>query len=138
MAIEDWMPTVATKFGAVTGMTQVHTYDSLPATLKAFPCLVLLPTRGSASYPMIVHGLQMTLYTTAQVLPEALGVAVPFIERIRRVVITSSQLGGLVQAWYLAPDWYEGPGGIAYGDKMHTGIIFRSFIKEQETVNATP
>lgn len=146
MSIETWMPELKSVMEGVTGIEQVHVYNDLPGTLAVFPCLVIMPTRGGTQYGMSapgvsVHQVQMTLYVAMQVLPEANGLAVPFIKLVRDELAANVTLGGTV-AYVLPPglpaDFYEGPGEIAYGDKKHVGIIFHIVVKENETITVTP
>lgn len=145
--IDTWMPTLASKLGEITGVEQVHTYADLPAVLTVFPCLVIMPVAGpAANYSagglcISTHQLQATLYVSAQVLPEAYSLAVPFIGRVTRKLAANMQLDGLVA--HVLPDpagpWYQGPGGIDYGTdadgqpRRHLGLIFRLEVKESET-----
>jgi len=147
MAIEDWMPVLASTLGAITGVEQVYTYDDLPGVLTVFPCIVIMPTAGAANYSaggpgVSMHQLQATLYVSAQILPEAYALAVPFVGRVLRKLAAHLQLGGLVS--HLLPDpggpFYQGPGAIEYGadadgqPRRHLGIIFRLEVKEIETI----
>jgi len=153
MAIENWMSALASKLGEITGIEQVHTYADLPGVLTVFPSIVIMPTRGpSANYSaggpnIALHQVQATLYVSAQVMPEAYALAVPFIGRVTRKLASALQLGGLTygsgRIHHVIPDpaspWYEGPGGIEYGTdssgepRRHLGIIFRLEVKETET-----
>lgn len=153
MSIEHWMPALASKLGEITGIEQVHTYADLPAVLTVLPCLVIMPVAGpeanySAGGPNISrHQLQATLYVSAQVLPEAYALAVPFIGRVTRKLASALQMGGLTygsgRVNHVIPDpagpWYQGPGGIDYGTdssgepRRLLGIIFRIEVKETET-----
>lgn len=146
MSIEDWMPALADTLGQVSDIEQVHTYLDLPGVLQVFPCFVVIPVRGNMNYsvggPNIgLHSVQATLYVSAQVLPEAYAVAMPFIGRVTRKLAANMSLGGKVR--HVLPDpagpFYEGPGGIEYGTaadgtpRRHLGIIFRLEVKETET-----
>lgn len=147
MSIEDWTPALTRVLGTVSGIESVHTYDDLPAVLRVFPSVIILPTRGpSANYsaggPNIsVHQVQATVYVSAQILPEAYALAVPFVGRVTRALAANLKLDGLVA--HAIPDpagpWYEGPGAIQYGVDangtpiQHLGIIFRIEVKEIET-----
>lgn len=136
MAIDDWMPALATQL-TVTGIVQVHTYLDLPATLSVFPCLILLPQRGSQMFGgsfIAVHEVQVTLYIASQFLPEAYAVAVPFIELIRNALGSRIKLGlsSIDHAQPAPGNFYEGPGNISYGDKNHLGIVFHLEIKEHD------
>ena len=140
MAIETWMVQLKSVMAEVEGIEQVHIYDELPGSLMAFPCLVILPLRGEQEYGasapgVAIHEVQMTLYVASQVLPEANGRAVPFIKKIRDQLAGHAQLNGSVNYILPASPFYEGPGGIQYGDKTHTGIIFRVRVKETEAIN---
>lgn len=139
MAIEDWMPTLGMLLGEVTGIKQAHIYDELPGSLLAFPALVIMPVSGTQQLApgIALHTVQVNLYVAGSVLPEAHGMAVPFIKLIRDKVAANVTLGGLVQ--YCQPvvppeKWYEGPGKLDYGDKTHVGIIFRLTVKESEAI----
>jgi hypothetical protein len=130
------MPTLATQL-TVTGINQVHTYLNLPATLSVFPCLILLPQRGSQMFGgsfVAAHEVQATLYIASQFLPEAYAVAVPFIERIRNALGSHIKLGlsSIDHAQPAPGNFYEGPGSVKYGDKEHIGIIFRIEVKEHD------
>lgn len=140
--IEDWMATLADKLSQVEGIQAVYTYEDMPGALIEFPALVILPKRGSQSYGasapgVALHDVQMTLYVAGQFLPEAQGAAVPFIARIRRQLAKNVTMAGTM-AYILPPEepnpFYEGPGGIRYGDATLTGIIFNVRVKEVETI----
>jgi hypothetical protein len=142
MAIEDWMPSLAEVMEGVDGIERVCTYEDLPGSLLELPCLVIMPKRGSQSYGasapgVSVHDVQLTLYTASQVIPEALGTAVPFIKKVRDQLAGNVKLLGSV-AYCLPPpepDWfYEGPGAVKYGEKDHVAVIFHVRVKEVEVV----
>ena len=141
MPINDWMPTLVANMEAVAGIEQAHQYDDLPATIQVFPSMLILPIGGDQEYSVggpnvAYHVVNMTLYVTSQVLPEAYGKAVPFIELVRNALAADIQLGGncthCLPVTAPAP-FYEGPGSIDYGDKQHLGIIFHIIIKENES-----
>jgi hypothetical protein len=111
---------------------------ALPGSLQVFPCLVILPTLGTQQYsaggPNVeIHRLQMTLYVTQQVLPEAYNIATPYIKLIRDKLAGSVTLSGLVD--HCLPDsqadFYNGPGGIKYGEQNLLGIIFKIEVKQK-------
>lgn len=141
MSIETWMPTLRTNIAAVTGIVQASQYDDVPATLSTFPCAIILPVSGAQIYSaggpnIAIHRVRIAVYVAAQVLPEAYGVAVPFIALIRNKIAANMTLSGLVQHCLPVSDggnFYEGPGGLAYGDKTHLGIVFNVEVKETET-----
>ena len=141
MAIDTWMPTLKEILAEIEGIEQVHTYDELPGSLMAFPCLVIMPESGSQSYGMsapgiAIHRVKVTLYVASVFMPEAMGKAVPFIELIRDKLAAHMNLEGMVS--YCLPvnppdAFYEGPNGLSYGDKVHTGINFYLVVKEVES-----
>lgn len=136
------MPALASVLAAVPDVEQVHTYEDLPGTLTAFPCYVVMPISGTQSLSagglnIAVHQLRLTLYVSAQVIPEAAGRAVPFIARTRTALAANVTLGGLVA--HMLPSgppekFYEGPGAITYADKPLMGINFTIEVKELESV----
>lgn len=157
MALDDWMPALAQTLTEVSGVEAVY-YPSatgeesnLPGQLAVFPCLVILPERGTqhvaAGGPNeALHRVRVTLYAAAQVLPEAYGVAMPLIVRVLRKLATRITLGGLVAHCLPVPppeSWYEGPGAVVYGQtetgapRAHLGVIFRLEVKEHETLTVS-
>lgn len=158
MAISDWMPTLITKLGAITGLAavgsqphRVRGYTDLPAALVELPTLIVMPLRAmheySAGGPAIwVHQLQATLYVHGGVLPEAFQTAIPYIKLVRDKMAANVTLGGLswsggrVDHWLPQPEapFYEGPGRVTYagadgGEREYLGLIFRMEVKEIET-----
>ena len=149
MAMTDWMPTLAEKIAAVSGLQYVYFPDptdadaGLPGTLRVFPCAVILPRQGSQVYStggpnIAIHRLRITVYAANQVLAESYAVAIPYIKSIRDKLAANVQLGGLAGIDHVLPDtsqavFYDGPGGIKYGDTEHLGIIFYVEVKEHET-----
>lgn len=141
MPIATWAPTLKANMAAVAGMEQVHLYDELPGSIMAFPTMLIVPTGGDQEYslggPAIAHHVvQMTLYVAHQIIPEAMAVAVPFIELVRNALAADIQLGANCEHCLpvTAPaPFYEGPGGIEYANKIHLGIIFRVTVKENES-----
>lgn len=153
MPISDWMPTMITKLGSITGLAasgaqphRVRGYEDLPATLLEAPTGLLLPLRAnhvySAGGPAVwVHELQFTIYAPGLVLPEAYKLLVPFIKLVRDKMAANLKLGGLswsggrVEHWQPLADapFYEGPGAVGYGGAEHQGLIFRMELKEIET-----
>lgn len=144
MAITDWMPTLKTKVTEISGLVQVHTMDELPGTLQVFPIGIITVTGGAFDYstggPCIdLHEVQITIYLANQVLPDANALALPFIAGMRDKLAGNMRLAGLVDHILPAEGrTYEGPGAIRYGDKEHTGIIFRYVVKENVTGDFTP
>lgn len=145
MPIATWAPILKVNMEAIVGFAggagQVHLYDELPGTIMAFPTMLILPIGGDQEYslggPAIAHHVvQLTLYVANQISPEAMAVAVPFIELVRNALAADIQLGANCEHCLpvTAPSpFYEGPGAIEYGDKTHLGIIFRVTVKENES-----
>jgi hypothetical protein len=140
MTIESWMPTLRTNLATISGIQQVHDYSNLPAALMVFPCIVIMPVRGYqeslAGGGVALHELQVTLYLSNQILPEAMGAAVPFIGLVRNNIYAHATLGGLAAHCLPVPDapFYEGPGAITYGDKSLLGVAFHLQVKEIESL----
>ena len=141
MPIDDWMTVLRDNMAAVDGMVQAHKYDELPGTLSAFPSVIILPTSGQQDYSAggpnnAFHDVQITLYLANQISAEAHSLAIPFIEKVRNKLAGDITLNNTCV--YCLPasagvNFYEGPGGIQYGSKIHLGIIFRVVVKENET-----
>lgn len=137
--IEDWMPTLKTKVAAISGLIQVHTMDELPGSLEPFPSGIITVAGGHFEYavggPCIdVHEVQITLFFASQILPEAYGLAMPFIAAMRNKLAANIRLDGLVDHILPAEGRsYEGPGRVSYGDKELLGIIFRYVVKDNES-----
>ncbi len=139
MPIDDWMPTLKTKMGEVSGITQVHTYKELPGSLHVFPTMIVLPVSGNFEYsaggPNVgYHEVEATLYVANQILPEAYDVAIPFIELVRNKIASEMTLDDTVE--HILPSqsapFYDGPGGITYAGSRHLGIKFTFRVKENE------
>lgn len=137
--IEEWMPTLKTKVAAISGLVQVHSMDELPATLLVFPSAIITVVGGAFDYstggPCIdLHEVQITVFLTEQILPEANALALPFIAAMRNKLAANIRLDGLVDHILPAEGrTYEGPGTLRYGDKEHIGIIFRYVVKDNES-----
>ncbi|RJX20818.1 MAG: hypothetical protein C4570_03415 [Ammonifex sp.] len=138
MAIEDWMPALKTVLEGVEGVEQVHIYNDLPGVIVVFPSMIVLPVAGdqmvsAGGVNISHHQVQVTLYLANQVLPEALGLGVPFIKKVLEAVAGDIRLGGRVaHCMPVSPPqtWYSGPGRVMYGDALHSGIVFRLDVKE--------
>lgn len=142
--IDDWMPTLKTNLAAISGIEQVHKYDEIPGTLSAIPAIIIMPQSGSqvvsaAGVNTALHSVHAALYVSSQVLPEAYGTAIPFIEQVLIKVAGDLTLGGNVD--YCKPvdppePWYEGPGalGFIYANKPYIGILFKLLVKENLTL----
>ncbi len=144
MTIENWVSKLVTVLEGVAGIEQVHAYADIPATILAFPTAIVMPVRGAQSYSaagpgVAVHQVTVTMYFAGGVLPEAMGKAVPFIGLVRAKLAADVTLSGSV-AYCLPPSdgpFYEGPGGLRYGDKEMTGLVFHLVVKEVETITVS-
>jgi len=140
------MAALVSRFAAISGIEEARGYDELPAILTVFPTSIILPISGtqlmSAGGPQVgIHKLRATLFFANQILPEAYGLAVPFIGKVARQIAAQITLGGLVS--HVSPiagqEFYEGPGGINYGigpqglPLQYLGIHFNLEVKEIET-----
>lgn len=140
MSIEVWMPRLARVFEEVRGMEKVYTFENIPGSLAAFPSTVIMPTGGAQEYStggpgLAWHDVQANVYTAGQFLPEALATSVRLLVEIRNRLAANITLGGSVSfVLPIAPPdkWYEGPGRLEFGDKVHTGLILRLKVKETE------
>ena len=140
MSLDTWMPVLKTKLGEVSGIKQVHKYDELPAALMVFPCAIITLREGDFGYgtggPLLsTHDIQITIYTSAQVLPEAHNVAASYIVPVRNKLAANMKLDLTVKAIMPSPDGptYQGPGQITYADKVHVGVTFFYQVLEDET-----
>jgi len=142
--IGDWAAELTTVLEDVAGVEQVHQYDDLPSQIVASPTLIWMPIGGRQSYGLsapavAIHRVQITLYIKAALLPEGVGLAVPFIAKVRDALAANIQLSGTVS--YILPspedDFYQGPAYLAYGEKVHTGINFFVNVKEVENLTVS-
>lgn len=141
MSIATWMPTLTANMRAISGIQQAHDYSNLPGAISVFPTAIIMPVSGTqsggSSAPGIaLHQVQITVYTSNVILPEANGAAVPFIKKVRDKIYSDVKLNGNAALCLPASEgsFYEGPGAIAYGDKTLTGIVFHVTVKEVETL----
>lgn len=154
MAVEDWMPTLASKLGEITGLTGtgaggVRYYADMPGALAEFPIMVITVLNGRDSWgasqgSICVHQVQMTLYNPSPLLPEVHSVLVPFIALVRNKLAANTALGGLVQD--IGPSeeapFYQGPGRVTYTqsdgkENEFAGIIFRIQVKDHDTLTVS-
>ena len=149
MAIEIWMPKLAERIAGIEGLETVYFPDpsdsdaAISGVLSVFPCAVIMPLRGgddefSIALQLASTEVQVTIYLSESILPEAYNAAIPFIGRMKRRIAGEITLGGLVHHFLPYPlgvvhIWWEGPGSITYGGVPHLGITFRLLVKEQET-----
>lgn len=144
MAIEDWAGELTDVLEGVEGVEQVHQYDDLPSQIVASPSMIWMPTGGTQVYGMsapavALHQVQITLYIAAPLLPEGVGLAVPFIAKVRDALAANIQLSDSVNYVLPPPEdaFYQGPAALTYGEKIHTGINFFVVVKEVETVTVS-
>lgn len=145
MALENWMPELASKLGEIQDVQKVHTFADLPDEILLNRTFIVLPLEGDATYgtgspALNVHYLRATLYTNAALLA-AYKELVPFIDRVRRKLAGNIMLGGYtwnngagkvehVLAFGRDGRFYDGPGGVEYNGKPHFGIHFYLEVKE--------
>lgn len=141
MAISDWRANLSTLLGTVAGVKTVYDYTNINHAITSTPCIIWMPTDGDQEYslggPLVAHHrVQIVLYVTNQILAKSLGLAVPFIEKVRNKLAGDMTLSSSVS--YLLPDepFYDGPGQILFGDTPYIGITFNVVIKENETGDA--
>jgi len=135
MSIATWMAVLKTNMQAVSGINTVYLYSDLPASIKRYPALTIIPT-GVSQEEYSLGGpnrsywdVTMTLYTTTEVLPKSFSKAVPFIESIRNALAADIQLGSTVEYCLPAEPFVDGPGGITYADQILLGINFYLNVK---------
>jgi len=126
-------------------MQKVYTFENLPGSLAAFPATVIMPTGGSQEYSaggpgLAWHDVQANVYMASQTLPEAMANGIRMLVEIRNRLAAHVTLDGSVN--YVLPVappalWYEGPGQLAFGDKVHTGFILRLTVKETEAITVS-
>lgn len=145
----DWMPTLASKLGEITGLTGanaggVRYYADMPHALMEFP-IGLLTTIDGAVGPSASQGtidltqLQFTVFMPQPFLPETHSVLIPYIALVRNKLAANVTLGGLVSRVGPSSEakFWSGPGAVRYADKEHGGIIFRLEVKHRTTITVT-
>lgn len=142
MSMEIWMPVLKAKVRQLDGLKAAYDFSDMPGSLIATPCAVILPEEGETSYGASSPGLNFTvvnisIFTSTQILPVAQAQAVPYIKLIKEKLAANMMLDSLVQHILPATPWFRGPGRLLYGDKEHTGITFRYIVKEIEVVTVT-
>ncbi len=146
MAIENWMPTLETKVGEITGLDggarspyqSSNDSTGLPHSLGELPVAIILPTAMQVEYsvagPFIeVTDVQITIYVVTGILAEAMNSVIPFVQRMRDKLAANISLSSTVN--HILPvaapaKWMEGPGGVEYARKIYTGVIFHYQVKE--------
>lgn len=139
MPLDDWMPTLRTNIKNVSAIKKAYKYDEIPHKLGVMlPAAIILPQEGEQEYseggPSIaLHQVQIAVYTSPQIVPQAMGRAVPLIEAIRNALANDIQLGGNVEYCLPFTPFYQGPGVLEYDDTPYVGLIFNVLVKENET-----
>lgn len=147
MPLETILPALASLLESIPGVEAVyypHPDDEngdtgLPAKLVSLPCFVIVPVSGAQMFGgpnSATHELSVTLYMSAQLLPESYGRCLPYIPAVRDRLAGKQKLG-LTNIDHAIPapgNFYEGPGGITYAGAELTGVKFRVEVKENVTL----
>ena len=101
MSVEDWGKHLTAALSSIDGIVEVRAYDELPGQIVASPTLIWFPLSGTQSYGMgspavAFHRVQLSLFVSVGLLPEGVGIAVPFIGKVRNTLAGQVQLGGAV------------------------------------------
>ena len=138
------MRVLANKMETLYELKQVHTFENLPGALSVFPCMIIMPVSGDTDYsaggPCVdLTDVQLTVFTSSQVLPEAYARAIPFIKRVKEKLAANVTLDGTVSHCMPGSPFYTGPGQLTYGglENKFIGIIFRVRVKEIDNVTVT-
>lgn len=136
MALDDFLPALAGLLAqSVDGVQAAYTYDTLPPSLSALPCFIVMPVSGSQDLGganVALYNIQAVLYHSPANLPEAYHYCVKAINKVRRAIAMNIKLGGLVDRCVPAEgSWFEiGAINSLYGDKAYIGVIFHLLVKE--------
>lgn len=140
MALDTWMPVLKTKLAEISGIVQVHKYDELPGSIVVFPSILITLRTGHYEYSVggkneAEHDIQLSLFVSAQILPEAHSLAASFIEPLRAKLAANIKLGATIERILPTPEGptYQGPGQITYADKLYVGVLFFYRVYENET-----
>jgi hypothetical protein len=151
MSINAWMPTLETKVGEIAGLdggaraAVQSTADNpgLPHSIGEMPMALIFPTQGRVDYSSggMAHEyteVLITLYFATGILAEAVNTAVLFIALMRNKLAGELTLDNTCISILPDPEvWYEGPGGVSYGGKEYTGIVFHYWVKEDVSSEVT-
>ena len=137
MSVEDWGKHLTAALSSIDGIVEVRAYDELPGQIVASPTLIWFPLSGTQSYGMgspavAFHRVRLSLFVSVGLLPEGVGIAVPFIEKVRNTLAGPGQLGGAVTQ-IMPPaegDFFEGPLTGVYGGRTFAGINFFFVVRE--------
>lgn len=136
MALDIILPALAeVLLKSVDGLQAAYTFDTLPASLQALPCFIVMPVKGTQDLGganVALHDIQAVLYHSPANLPEAYRYCTLSIDKVARAIARNVKLGGLVD--YIQPTaggFYEmGAISSLYGDKAYIGVIFHFTVKE--------
>lgn len=144
MALEDFLPALASQIGEISGLDGNVYYPhpdngngdtGLPAKLIVTPCATIIPLTGiqmfGGSY-VATHQLEVIVFVCAAYNTTTLGLGIPFIRLMRDKLASRVQLGlPSVQHATSAPgNFYEGPRGYTYAEEPYTGVKFFVEVKE--------
>ncbi len=145
MALIDWMPILASKILEIDGLDggvrytprQDPSEPGLPKGLGEFPIALIIPGVGMeltyASQAIIADhtAVTITLYTAQGLLPEAVDIAIGFVEKVKVKLAASNTLDGTVSHIEPLAPWWEGPAGLEYASQLYTGVNFFYQVKEK-------
>lgn len=151
MPVTTWGPVIETNMEAVLAAAkaaeeisttgEVYGYKEWPATLNAFPAVLIGSGSGTQDYsiagPLIAHhNVRIWVFVASGVsLKEAQAMAWPFVKRVRDQFAQNLQLDGTVNH-FLPPThpaiFYE-VGVVNFAGQDHSAIIFNYDLKETET-----
>lgn len=147
MALEDFLPALASQIGEISGLDGNVYYPhpdngngdtGLPAKLIVTPCAAIIPLTGiqmfGGSY-VATHQLEVIVYACASYNPTTLGLAIPFIKLMRDKLGGKISLGlsSVQHATSALGNFYEGPRGYNYAEEPYTGVKFFVEVKEVDT-----
>ena len=151
MPVNDWAPEIVTNMKAVMAAAvvaeelptkgAVYSYNEWPATLFAFPSVLIGTLGGSQDYsiagPMIAnHNVRIWIFMSkGLVLAETQKMAWPLVERVRDRFAQDLTLNAKVNHFIPPPPpaiFYE-VGVTLYGSDEHGAVIFNYDLKETET-----
>lgn len=145
MALQDFLPALASQIGEISGIDGNVFYPDieggdkdLPSRLLTTPCVTIIPLTGAQMFGgsyIATHQLEVVFYVCPSYTPATLGLAVPYIKRMRDKLASRMQLGlsSIVQHASSSPgNFYEGPRGYTYAEEPFTGIKFFIEVKESD------
>lgn len=138
------MPVVASKVAEIDGLDggvrytprQDQSDPGLPLTLGEFPIVLIVPSAGIdlsyASGAVLADHTMVTLslYVAQGFLPEAVDVAIGFIEPMKKKLAQNYHMDETLEHFRPLTPWWEGPSGLEYASQLYTGINFYFQAKE--------